>query len=206
MSRVLLAWELGGNYGHVSALRGMAHQDYPFGLLVERLQPARVAGEHPLFQTLFTFQKARRSAGLLDLWAHDDVDAEIEWGGWRVSTFPVHQSGGGDELPLALEVAELGSDIRCDFEFDPKRFGRAAVERMARHYVQLLAACCDDPDRDPSSRQYSRPRRTRRPSKYSGSRPTPAPMCSASGSPCTICWRHVCRGNARGVPPPVSSR
>ena len=49
------------------------------------------------------------------------------------SESPIHdhpaRSGGGDEIPLAMEVAEIGDGIRCELAFAPARFGRAAVVR-----------------------------------------------------------------------------
>src|SRR5262249_50052341 len=41
-----------------SVIDALAHQHYPFGLLVERLRPDRDAGRSPLFQTMFILQKS----------------------------------------------------------------------------------------------------------------------------------------------------
>jgi len=40
-------------------LDGIAHQDYPFALLVERLQPERDPSYPPICQTSFTFLQRR---------------------------------------------------------------------------------------------------------------------------------------------------
>src|SRR3989440_10738935 len=42
-----------------TVIGALDHQDYPFPLLVERLQPRRDASYSPLFQTLFVFEKPR---------------------------------------------------------------------------------------------------------------------------------------------------
>src|SRR6185503_360536 len=41
-----------------TVLAAFEHQEYPFSLLVERLQPYRDPSRSPLFQVLFTLQKA----------------------------------------------------------------------------------------------------------------------------------------------------
>src|SRR6185369_6430862 len=41
-----------------TVLEAFAHQDYPFALLVQRLQPDRDTSRSPLFQTMFVFQQA----------------------------------------------------------------------------------------------------------------------------------------------------
>ena len=43
-----------------SCLQAYAHEELPFELLVEALQPERSAASHPLFQVLFLFQQAAR--------------------------------------------------------------------------------------------------------------------------------------------------
>ena len=42
-----------------TVLAAFDHQDYPFALLVEQLQPQRDPSRSPLFQTMFVVQKAQ---------------------------------------------------------------------------------------------------------------------------------------------------
>ena len=126
-------------------VQGLARQDYPFAALVEQLQLARHGGEHPLFQTTFTFQNARQGRALAPLWQAGEGAARVAWGALALTAFPAHQSGAGAAMPLVLEVLQLGEGIRCDFKFDPDRYDAATVERMAGHYRRLLGAMAAAP-------------------------------------------------------------
>ena len=44
-------------------LDGLAHQDFPFPWLIERLHPAREPGRPPLQQVMFVLQQARAEGG-----------------------------------------------------------------------------------------------------------------------------------------------
>ena len=46
---------------HEQLAQGLIHQDYPFALLVEKLQMARIAGAMPLTQVLFNYFMSRSS-------------------------------------------------------------------------------------------------------------------------------------------------
>ena len=126
-----------------ATLRAMAQQDLPFADLVERLQPAREGRDHPIFQTAFVFQKARHASDLLALWSGADA-AAAEWGGVRLQSFPLQQSGGHAHFPLVLEVLELEQGIRCELKFDTDVLARASVERWAGYLGSLLAQMAAD--------------------------------------------------------------
>ena len=49
-----------------TVVEGIQHQDYPFPLLVEKLQPDRDSSRTPVFQTVFILQKFKQFAGLED--------------------------------------------------------------------------------------------------------------------------------------------
>ncbi|MBJ7312355.1 non-ribosomal peptide synthase/polyketide synthase [Rugamonas sp. CCM 8940] len=126
-----------------TALRGMRYQDYPFSLLVEQLQLERVAGAHPVFQTMFLFQNARGANRLLSLWDGNTQHGAPEWGPYTLSSFPAHQTG-GPKFDLTLEVLELDDTLRIAFQYDPSLFDRSTVERMAGHFDRVLQAMVED--------------------------------------------------------------
>ncbi|MDT9002098.1 amino acid adenylation domain-containing protein, partial [Paucibacter sp. APW11] len=133
-----------------AAMQGLRHQELPFGLLVERLNPPREPGVHPVFQTLFNFQKARAATALLALWREGSAQRPggqlASWAGHELQAYPVYQSG-GTALDLSLEVIELDAGLRCDFRFDVSLFEQSTVERIGGHYVNLLEAMVAEVER-----------------------------------------------------------
>ena len=122
-----------------AALRGMANQDYPFAGLVERLALSRTVDDHPIFQTLFTFQKARQDGGLSRLWSTPGHGAAaVFWRDIELAPFYTHQSGGVGGIDLILQIMEVDDGLRCDFELEASRFDATAVERFAGSFRTLL--------------------------------------------------------------------
>ncbi|HEV7518076.1 MAG TPA: condensation domain-containing protein, partial [Thermoanaerobaculia bacterium] len=80
------------------ALAAFDHQDYPFPLLAERLEPERAAGQTPLFQVFFGLQKAHRQ------------------GQAALSAFALGEAGARMAVgPLALEsIALPGRPVQFD--------------------------------------------------------------------------------------------
>ncbi|ORB76394.1 condensation domain-containing protein, partial [Mycobacterium timonense] len=63
------------------SLAAYEHQDVPFEILVERLQPTRNLAHHPLVQVVLAWQNLP--------WQHDGPAAGLELGDVRVTPLPV---------------------------------------------------------------------------------------------------------------------
>ena len=127
-----------------TALRGMENQDYPFANLVEQFHSSRTAAVHPLFQTMFVFQKVRCRTNLRALWDVGACTRRIQWGGVELTSFPAHQSGGNSAIGLVLEAIEVESGVRCDFKFDTGLFNLDTIKRLAGSFERVLAAMVVD--------------------------------------------------------------
>jgi amino acid adenylation domain-containing protein len=125
------------------ALRGMKNQEYPFSHLVERMHGTREAGVHPIFQTMFTLQRAQEASNLAQLW-NDARSSDIQWGNRILRSFPLHQSGGVRSMPLSLEALESEGSIRCDFKFDSGRFDESTIAEISRSFIRLLSYIAAD--------------------------------------------------------------
>ncbi|MDT5284773.1 MAG: hypothetical protein QOJ20_5968 [Mycobacterium sp.] len=128
--------------GRVKAtvLGALAHQDYPFTLLVERLRPARDLSHTPLFQVSFAWEQPRRfkdgpgGTGV----AADRAALDLK---------TIHVGQGGAPLDLMMQVADTDGEFTCALQYNTDLFDDATIERMAGHFATLLGGIVADPDR-----------------------------------------------------------
>ena len=126
-----------------TVLGAIAHQDYPFPLLVERLQPERESSRSPLFQTMFVLQKPNKSGDILDLLAADETISRVNWGGLELESFEIPQQDG--QFDLTLEMIETKDSIRGIFKYDTDLFDAATIARMEGHFEVLLEGIVANP-------------------------------------------------------------
>lgn len=123
----------------------LARQDYPFAAIAEHLRIARTPGYMPLVQVLFNFFKVPRTAGFDELFVTGHPTEPVSSaGGLEMQSFGLHQDDG--EFDLSLEVAE-GRRLWCRFKYRADLFAEGSIERLARHYRNLLEAVAQDPQR-----------------------------------------------------------
>ncbi|HEK0908909.1 TPA: amino acid adenylation domain-containing protein, partial [Pseudomonas putida] len=114
-----------------AVLGAQAHQALPFEQLVEALAPERNAGVNPLFQVMHN-HLGGDGASALNL-----PGLHIE--GLDVRTVTA-------QFDLTLDTAEAGEQLSAAFTYATDLFERATVERMARHWLQLLGQMVAAPD------------------------------------------------------------
>ncbi|HEU4508572.1 MAG TPA: amino acid adenylation domain-containing protein [Pyrinomonadaceae bacterium] len=105
------------------ALGAYAHQDVPFEMLVEALQPQRDVSRSPLFQVMMVLHNAPKQALELDDELHltaVDVDR-------RTAKFD-----------LTLSLTEDTEGLKGVWEYNTDLFARATIERMNGHFEVLL--------------------------------------------------------------------
>jgi amino acid adenylation domain-containing protein/non-ribosomal peptide synthase protein (TIGR01720 family) len=125
-----------------TVLGALTHQDYPFAMLVEKLQPQRDLSGSPFFQTSFTLQQLTQSQeSFLVLEAEKEVD--IDWGGMKLKPFNIPQQEG--QVDLDLEIVECSSAVFGIFKYNTDLFKNSTVERMADHFQNLLLAIVENP-------------------------------------------------------------
>jgi amino acid adenylation domain-containing protein len=128
------------------ALGAFEHQDLPFPLLVERLQPHREPNRSPLFQVMFVLQKAQLADGQdLTGFALGEPGARVDLGGLRLETIPLEQRIA--QFDLTLTMGEVGGRLIASFDYSRDLFDAATIERLAGHFERLLTAALDDPER-----------------------------------------------------------
>ncbi|MCS4251614.1 non-ribosomal peptide synthase/polyketide synthase [Pseudomonas sp. BIGb0164] len=114
------------------ALDAQAHQDLPFEQLVEALQPERSLSHNPLFQVMFNHQTDVGQAQVQHQLPHLRVEG-LEW-----ESKTAH-------FDLDLDIQESTEGIWATLGYAQDLFEAATVQRMARHWQNLLQGMVANP-------------------------------------------------------------
>ncbi len=127
-----------------TVLTAFEHQDYPFALLVEKLQPQRDPSRSPVFQTMFVFQKTSvlKDEGLASF-ALGEAGARMDLGGLSVESLSLPQRIA--QFDLTLNVTETQNGLAATLEYNKDLFEAATIERMVGHFQVLLEAITANP-------------------------------------------------------------
>lgn len=120
-----------------NALDAFAHQDYPFEMLVEKLQLTRDLSRNPLFDTVLVWQNAeseRRDA-------LDDSESHIE-----LRIVPFGQEHNISKFDLSLIAALSEGALRLSLEYCTDLFREETIHRMAGHFLRILESAAFSPD------------------------------------------------------------
>ena len=109
-----------------AAIDAQAHQDLPFEQLVEALQPERSLSHSPLFQVTINHL-------LRDYRALQQLPA------LSLADYPLPEQAAQFELTLETVESPDGS-VRAAFIYASELFDPPTVERLGRHYVDMLHA------------------------------------------------------------------
>ncbi|MBD2441548.1 non-ribosomal peptide synthetase, partial [Nostoc sp. FACHB-110] len=104
------------------------HQDLPFEMLVEKLQPERNLDRNPLVQVVFALQNAP-----FDDW--DLPDLTVEGLPWLLDTVRVD---------LEIHIWETASGIEGFFCYNRDLFDDRTMARMVQHYLTMLEAIANE--------------------------------------------------------------
>lgn len=129
-----------------TVLDALEHQDYPFAVLVERLQPERDPGRSPLFQIMFIFQRERLlDPRSLTPFALGEGAAHMDLGGLPVESIDLDQQVA--QFDLTLRMAEADGGLLMSLEYNSDLFDRPAVTQMLAHFRTLLEEVATGPGR-----------------------------------------------------------
>jgi amino acid adenylation domain-containing protein len=120
-----------------TVLEALEHQDYPFALLVEKLDPARDLSHTPLFQVSFAWEQTRRFQEGQEAITRDPGSLDFT---------TAHIGQGGAPLDLMLLMGEQDGELLCALQYNTDLFDDTTIERMAEHFTTLLAGIVADPN------------------------------------------------------------
>lgn len=111
------------------ALEAYAHQDLPFEMLVEELQPARDLSRNPMFQVMFQLVTA---AG-----GQPEADA---------TGLPLEVTVETAKFDLTVTLSDTGGSLTGSLEYNTDLFDTATIVRLIGHYRMLLEGIVANPD------------------------------------------------------------
>ena len=127
-----------------SVLEAVAHEDYPFALLVQQRGIRPDPSRSPVVQAMFLLQKPQRSTDLMRLFAlEEETAASIDFGGMTVEAFPLRQQEG--QFDLTLEIAEGESTLVANLKYNVDLFEPATIARFEAAIATLLTSAVDGP-------------------------------------------------------------
>jgi amino acid adenylation domain-containing protein len=113
------------------ALGAYEHQELPFEMVVETLQPERDASRNPIFQVAFQYQNAEVGELRLTGLRMEEMDSDF----------------GAARLDLMLSMADGGDGtIRGSLQYNTDLYEAGTIERIGVHYMKLLEGVLADPE------------------------------------------------------------
>ncbi|MBV9787370.1 MAG: amino acid adenylation domain-containing protein, partial [Chloroflexi bacterium] len=113
-----------------TALAAYSHQDVPFELLVEKLNPERDLSHAPLFQVAFTLQ--------------NELVPTREVAGVTMRSLLI--DSGTTKFDLTLFIWEGANSLSGTLEYSSALFDAATIARLVAHFTKLLSAIAADPE------------------------------------------------------------
>ena len=117
-----------------SVLGALAHHEYPFPLIVNRLRLPRTTAHNPVFQAFLNFL-TDRSGELGGLMTHDRTST-IMFGGSTLRPFMIPQQEGQSEV--VLQLAQVENQIVGNLNYNTDILDRPTADAMAQSYREIL--------------------------------------------------------------------
>ncbi|MGW1608299.1 amino acid adenylation domain-containing protein [Streptomyces sp. NPDC002285] len=132
---------------HRTMLDALDHQELPFPVLTQQLNPDRTSGAPPVFQAMFSHYSTALPGGRAVAGAVlGDPAAELDLGGVVLRGFAVADPT--TQSDIALNVVELPDRLQFGLQYDTALLPREQAERIADAYRTLLDAIAMDPRTD----------------------------------------------------------
>jgi amino acid adenylation domain-containing protein len=113
-----------------ACLEAYDHQDLPFEVLVEKLNPGRSLNHSPLFQAMFAFQNAPEIAFKLP----------------EVQISPVDVETGTAKFEIYLSIEEKTEGLDGVFEYQADLYDPETIQQLAKHFHVLIEQIAQEPD------------------------------------------------------------
>ncbi len=116
-------------------LGALEHQDYPFPVLVERLQPLRDPSRSPLYQVALAWEGSHQGDGQASLMDSDGLIVES-----------ITPESKGAAFDLTLTIFDVKEPLRGIWKYNSDLFNAETITRMAGHFQTLLDGIVVNPN------------------------------------------------------------
>jgi natural product biosynthesis luciferase-like monooxygenase protein len=121
-----------------TVLGALDHQDYPFSLLIEQLQPARDPSRTPLSDVVFNLDRPAREGTIGGMVGRPQLGA--------LTMEPMIIEECVTRYDLVLVMIEGEESITCGWQYKSDLFDASTIGRMAGHLQTLLSSISAHPD------------------------------------------------------------
>jgi natural product biosynthesis luciferase-like monooxygenase protein len=113
------------------------HQDYPFPLLVERLQPARDPSRSPIFQVMFVLQKPPLLGDQgLAAFALNEEGARMRLGSFEMESLALNHRVAQFDLTVAMVESQAG--LAGSIQYNSDLFDPETIAEIAERFVTMI--------------------------------------------------------------------
>jgi hypothetical protein len=123
-------------------IAALDHQDYPFSLLVDRLQVRRDTQRNPIFQVMLNVLVSTRSSALWRLFATSEKEV-VSFGESAVVPYVLAQQEG--QFELTVEVIERDGLLSGNLRYQTALYSEERALEIRDGFVALLAAVVAHP-------------------------------------------------------------
>jgi amino acid adenylation domain-containing protein len=114
----------------------LAHEEFPFPWLVERLQQLRTGDRSALVQVVLVLQKSTMNEQGLSAFALGEAGARLTLGELTLESVPLEQRIA--MFDLTLMFAEVDGRLEASMQYNTDLFYETTIVRMARHFQTLI--------------------------------------------------------------------
>ncbi|MCK4257390.1 MAG: amino acid adenylation domain-containing protein, partial [Halanaerobiales bacterium] len=117
-----------------SALKAYENQDYQFEMLVDKLHLHRDLSRSALFDTMFVMQNTKDNINTSETFLAD------------LKLKPYKLEGAAVKFDLVFSASEANDKIRFNLQYNINLFTKTTIERMIRHFENIVREIIENPD------------------------------------------------------------
>ncbi|MCK4257761.1 MAG: amino acid adenylation domain-containing protein [Halanaerobiales bacterium] len=123
----------------------LENQDYPFNLLVDKLQLDRDLNRSPIFQTMLVMEKPTYLDELFEFILSENLN-KVNWGKLTLEPYKVQNRSSRFDLTLLVAEGSESESFIASFEYNTDLFNLSTIERFADHFKVLAESIIQNPE------------------------------------------------------------